>query len=174
MFEAAYSLLSVFAEVNKVYGRKKIQKMVHLLESAGANMPFKYEYHYYGPYSAELQEEINVLVQQGLLTETKDDEAYVYAITEKGKKFKETLETVGGYNINFNAELLNSMSKESSQFLEMASTYAFLIDSGYNPQQAKSKALELKPHLEKYIERAISFYNAKVQGNEHNHEAPGY
>jgi uncharacterized protein YwgA len=162
MFDAAYSLLSVFGEVNKVYGRKKVQKMIHLLESAGTNMPFKYEYHFYGPYSAELQEEINVLVQQGFLTETKNDDAYVYSITEKGRGFKETLEADGGYSIKLNTELLNSMDKEHSQFLEMTSTYAFLLDSGYGHKEAKLKALELKPHLERYVDNAISYYHEKV------------
>ncbi|MBO8172976.1 MAG: hypothetical protein H0Z33_13940 [Bacillaceae bacterium] len=162
MFEGAYSLLSLFDEIKKVHGRKKVQKMVHLLESAGLDLPFKYEYHFYGPYSAELQEEINTLVQQGFLTESKNDEAYVYSITKKGKAFKETLEADGGYSLKINTDLLNSMVKESSQFLEMVSTYAFLIDLGYDTHKAKSKAIELKPHLEKLIDEAIAFYDQKV------------
>jgi hypothetical protein len=161
MFEAAYSLLSVFCEVGKVYGRKKIQKMVHLLEAAGTRMPFKYEYHYYGPYSAELQAEINDLVRQGFLDENKADDAYIYEITNKGRQFKEMLDR-SGKTVELNRELVRDMSQKSSPFLEMVSTYAFLIDAGYDREKAKHKAIELKPHLAHLISQAISYYDEQV------------
>jgi len=153
MFKAAYSLLSIFDSVNSVYGRKKVQKMVHLLEVSGTELPFKYEYHFYGPYSAEVQEEIGFLVQQGLLD----------VITEKGRAFKATLEDDGGYHVPIDKRLLNSMTNESSQFLEMVSTYAFLIDSGYDASAAKEKALELKPHLERFVDKAVNYYNRQIR-----------
>lgn len=161
MFEAAHCLLSVFYEVGKVYGRKKIQKMIHLLEAAGTRMPFKYEYHYYGPYSAELQAEINDLVRQGFLAETKDEDAYIYEITAKGRQFKEMLDRSGKI-VEIDGERIEAMSQKSSQFLEMVSTYAFLIDAGYEPEKAKHKALELKPHLEHLADQAISYYYERV------------
>lgn len=163
MFKAAYSLLSIFDSVNSVYGRKKVQKMVHLLEVSGTELPFKYEYHFYGPYSAEVQEEIGFLVQQGLLDEIKHDGAYEYVITEKGRAFKATLEDDGGYHVPIDKRLLNSMTNESSQFLEMVSTYAFLIDSGYDAPAAKEKALELKPHLERFVDKAVNYYNGQIR-----------
>lgn len=162
MFESTYSLLCIFDKVNEVYGRKKLQKMIHLIESSGTSLPFRYEYHFYGPYSAALQEEINVLVQQGFLTEETDGEAYVYSITDKGRQFKDALETDGGYKLDLNLELIKSMEMQSSQFLEMVSTYAFLIESGYDQQHARSKALELKPHLGKYMDQAITYFNTAV------------
>lgn len=163
MFKAAYSLLCIFDSVNSVYGRKKVQKMVHLLEASGTELPFKYEYHFYGPYSAEVQEELGFLVQQGFLEEIKHDGAYEYVITDRGKTFKSTLEDDGGYSVDLNNRLLISMTKESSQFLEMVSTYAFLIDSGYEALSAKKKALELKPHLERFVDKAVTYYNEKVK-----------
>lgn len=161
MFEAAQSLLSVFCEVGTVYGRKKIQKMIHLLEASGTRMPFKYEYHYYGPYSSELQAEINDLVQQDFLSETKGDDAYIYKITDKGRQFKEMLDQ-SGKTIEIDFELVRDMVQKSSPFLEMVSTYAFLIDAGLEPDKAKHKALELKPHLEHLADKAISYYYERV------------
>ncbi|AGA59445.1 hypothetical protein Theco_3398 [Thermobacillus composti KWC4] len=161
MFEAASSVLSIFSVVEKVYGRKKIQKMVHLLEAAGTRMPFKYEYHYYGPYSAELQAELNDLAQQGFLRETTHDETYVYEITDKGRKFKEKLDQFG-ITVAIDKELVQSMVQQSSQFLEMVSTYAFLINAGYEPGEAKNKAIELKSHLKDLVDKAISYYNEQV------------
>lgn len=164
MFESTYCLLSILGSVERVKGRKKLQKTLHLLESSGADVPFKYEYHFFGPYSAELQEEVNFSVQQGFIEETKIDETYVYTITEKGRKFKERLDASGDYQFNLDDELLNSLSHESSQFLEMVSTYAFLIESGYKPEEAKIKAVELKEHLKNCINEAVEFYKVKIAG----------
>ncbi len=88
MFRSAYSVLNILSHLQTVKGRKKMQKIVHLLEMVGLDLPFKYEYHHYGPYSAELQEEINYLVQHGFLSENNDDGTYLYEITEKGVRFK--------------------------------------------------------------------------------------
>jgi len=161
MFEATSSVLSIFAVVGKVQGRKKIQKMVHLLDAAGNRMPFKYEYHHYGPYSAELQAELNDLSQKNLLHEDIQDETYVYEITDKGREYKAKLDRLG-FEVSIDAELVKSLAKKSSQFLEMVSTYAFLLNSGLKPQEAREKALELKFHLKDYIDSAIDFYNRTI------------
>jgi hypothetical protein len=163
MFKAAYSLLCVFDCLKSVYGRKKVQKMVHLLEMSGDELPYKYEYHYYGPYSAELQEEIGFLVQQGFLDEKSHDGAYEYVITEKGRHFKSKLEKEGKYNVAINRQLLEIMNNEESQFLEILSTFAFLIDSGYDAVTARVKTVELKPHLERFIDRAVRYYDEYIR-----------
>lgn len=162
MFNSTYCLLKFFDTVEKVNGRKKLQKMIHLLENSGEDFPFKYEYHFYGPYSAQLQEEVITLVQQGFLTESNEDDTYIYQITDKGKKFKSNLEGSGNFKLILNEELLSLLSQESSQFLEMVSTYSFLIESGYSLDLAKQKAEELKPHLEGYIDRAVTFYSSNI------------
>lgn len=161
MFEAAGSVLSIFSIVGRVHGRKKVQKMVHLLKVAGARMPFKYEYHHYGPYSAALQAELNDLDREGYLHESIEDETYVYEITDKGRKFKEQLEQFG-IKVEIDRELVKSMARKSSQFLEMVSTYAYLIDAGYKPDEARDKALKLKDHLRDFLDEAISFYNGNI------------
>jgi uncharacterized protein len=163
MFQSAYSLLSLFDSVEKINGRKKLQKMIHLFEVSGLDLPFKYEYHHFGPFSAELQEEINFLVNQGMLNESKEDAAYVYNITEKGKEFKEKLKSEENYTVSFKGELLEAFVKENSQFLEIVSTYAYLLDTGYEEEYAKEKAMELKPHLSKYIDSAIDFYKVQIK-----------
>ena len=158
MFENSYRLLSLFEVVENVRGRKKLQKMVHLLENAGTDFAFKFDYHFYGPYSAELQVEIEGMVRQGLLEEKKEDSAFVYRMTERGKQLKAQMETMAGYQFPLNETLAQSLSEQSSQFLEMVSTYAYLLDSDYDDQAAAEKAVELKPHLGHYMEDAVEFY----------------
>jgi hypothetical protein len=161
MFEAAGSVLSIFSAVGKVHGRKKVQKMVHLLKLAGARMPFKYEYHHYGPYSAELQMELSSLDREGYLHESIVDETYVYEMTDKGREFKEQLDRLG-FTVSIDKELIETMARQSSQFLEMVSTYAYLVDAGYKPDEARDKALKLKDHLKDFLDDAISFYNEEI------------
>ncbi|MHB8073991.1 YwgA family protein [Desulfosporosinus fructosivorans] len=160
MFDSAYLLLSLFDDVELVEGRKKLQKMVHLLTTAGAAFSFKYQYHHYGPYSAQLQDEINFMVRQGFIEEFKEKETYVYKITERGKEFKLSLERTN--NGDLNRELVLSLNEHSSQFLEMVSTYAFLLDSGYDSDSAIQKAIELKPHLSGYSEDARKYYHRDI------------
>lgn len=158
MFDSTYRLLKFFDSVHMVSGRKKLQKMIHLLECSGEDLSYQYEYHYYGPYSDQLQEEVNVLVQQGFLDESHVDGTYIYQITEKGKHFKDILENNGNFSFTLNENLVHMLSQESSQFLEMVSTFAYLIESGYSHEDARIKAQELKPHLGGYLDRAISYY----------------
>lgn len=160
MFDSAYLLLSFFDNVELVEGRKKLQKMVHLLTTAGADFSFKYQYHHYGPYSAQLQDEINFMVRQAFLEEFKENETYVYKITGRGKEFKNILEK--NINCDLNRELVLSLNEHSSQFLEMVSTYAFLLDSGYDSHSAIQKANELKPHLSGYAEDARKYYHKDI------------
>lgn len=162
MFKSTYYLLEILNSSGMIIGRKKLQKMIHLIEISGVNLPFRYEYHFYGPYSAQLQEEVSFLVNQEFLEEYKENETYIYKITQRGKDFKNKLEE--SYNVSFksNVELLNSLNNKSSQFLEIVSTYAFLIDSGYKNEDAKSKAIELKPHLKHLIDDAIEYFHQEI------------
>lgn len=72
------------------------------------------------------------------------------------------MEQNGDYQLHLDQQLLRLLSQESSQFLEMVSTCAFLIDSGSQPEQAKNKARELKSHLNGYLDRAIDFYRKHI------------
>lgn len=38
----------------RVFGKTRLQKTVYFLESSGLGYGFKFNYHYYGPYSEEL------------------------------------------------------------------------------------------------------------------------
>ncbi len=157
MFETDYLLLNLFNMTGKIDGRKKLQKTVYLLGCAGLDIPFDYEYHYYGPYSSQLQEELYYLVDRGLLEEIYDDSTYSYHITPKGLELKTTLEQSGTYHIDIDKDLVDRMMTKNSQFLEMVSTYVFFINLGYSRSTAAKKALDLKPKLKYLAEEAFSF-----------------
>src|SRR5690625_1907251 len=122
MFQTTYQLLTFFDSLASVNGRKKLQKMIHLLKSADTGFPFKYEYHHYGRYYATLKKEVNRLVEEQFIEEVNQEGTYIYTITDKGKKFKKMLETERNFSFELNEALLEKLAQESSQFLEMVST----------------------------------------------------
>lgn len=162
MFHITYRLLTFFDSVETIRGRKKLQKMVHLLKSSGTDFPFKYRYHHYGPYSSQLQLEMDQLVAQKFLEETFKDGAYIYQITERGRDFKMMLETEGGFAFSLKTDLIEQLAHKSTSFLEMFSTYVFLLESGDTKDEAKAKAKELKPHLIDQLDDVITAYEKYI------------
>lgn len=162
MFKTTYALLDLLETLDTVKGRKRLQKTVHLLQLRKNPFKFFYQYHFYGPYSSELQIEINSLVTKDYITETKMDGTYLYQITEKGRSFKKDLELQFKGSVNVEHELSKLLNSQSTSLLEMASTYAYLIDNGYKPYEAGNKCRELKPHLVKELDSAIEFYNEHI------------
>src|SRR5699024_8869158 len=146
MFDSTYRMLKMFAVAGRIRGRKKLQKMVYLLSTAGTPFHYKYQYYHFGPYSAELQTEIGDLVDQQLLTETNEDQAYVYELTEQGRLYLERLQKQAKYEDQLDPQLIHLLTEQSSPFLEIVSTYAFLLRSGDQPAEARRKAAELKKH----------------------------
>jgi uncharacterized protein YwgA len=155
MFLGANYLLEILSK-GEVRGRKKLQKIVYILEHYGMDAPYKYSYHFYGPYSAQLQEEIEFLVQYNFIEEISENGTYEYKITDEGERFRKQIGR--NQDISINNELLTKLNAESSQFLEMLSTYIFLLSSGYDDAAARSKAAELKPHLKDLIPDVCEYY----------------
>lgn len=162
MIQHTYRILKLLDATGVIRGRKKLQKMVHLLKSAGMEFPFNYQYHHYGPYSAPLQETMNHLIQQNYIEERLEAGAYVYQITDEGKQFKTLLETKGKYSFAVDEDVMKALLEKNSQFLEVVSTYVFLLESGDTSEEAKAKTLELKPHLVEYVDDAIHFYEQQI------------
>lgn len=162
MFQTTYQLLTLFHSVEEIRGRKKLQKMVHLLKSSGTDFPFKYRYHHYGPYSSQLQSEMDQLVSQEFLEETFEDGAYTYHITERGREFKTMLEKDGGFSFSLQDDIVEQLADKSTPFLEMFSTYVFLLESGDTKAEGKAKAEELKPHLKDQLDDVITAYEEYI------------
>lgn len=158
MFEEEYRLLALIDQAGQIKGRKKLQKMIHLLKNSGAPFRFNYRYHHYGPYSTALQAEMDYLVESKLVTEEIEHGAYTYTLSQEGKNLKAFLEDERGMSLQINEPLLKKMLGKNSQFLELVSTYVFLLEIGHSHQEAKMRTRELKPHLEDDLHEAIQFY----------------
>jgi uncharacterized protein YwgA len=79
--------------LGKVEGRKRFQKVVFLLqEKYGAEFGYRFSSYLYGPYSAQLQNEVDMLVRMGYLKASKINYLFLYEITSLGQKSASQIE----------------------------------------------------------------------------------
>ncbi|WP_430790118.1 YwgA family protein [Virgibacillus flavescens] len=136
-------LMHFFEVANKVTGRKKLQKMIYILQKCKVPFEEKYQFHFYGPYSEELTLRMEELCNLGFINEVKEDRSnyyqYNYSITENGQQFLEQF-TLDMPEINDQVELLNG---KSSRFLELVSTMLYFDD--FSRDEVVEKIYTVKP-----------------------------
>ena len=73
--------------LGRVEGRKRFQKIIFLLqEQFGVDFGYRFTAYLYGPYSAQLQNDIDILAQTGYLKASKMGELFFYEITPLGQQ----------------------------------------------------------------------------------------
>ncbi|MCS7365125.1 MAG: hypothetical protein NDF54_06805 [archaeon GB-1867-035] len=117
-------LLKILKEHSGVIeGRKRFQKIVFLLKEK-YGIPLKYSFlsYYYGPYSKELQRDLNILVRLGLIEEDFDGVMYTYKLTELGEK----LLNKKAWNID---RKLERKLKDIVKYLEKIDTFKIVSEA---------------------------------------------
>jgi len=86
----SYHLAQLVDWAGTLETRKRLQKVVYLLQQAGCPLDADFTLHHYGPYSFEVARLTDALVQQGLLDEKESHNfagrQYSYSLTERAKK----------------------------------------------------------------------------------------
>ena len=86
-------LLVLFSVLGRVVGRTKLQKLVYLLKrEQNIDAGLDFQVYFYGPFSRDLNNNVDELIQLGLLdvSETftrSGDKCYEYSISSEGMKF---------------------------------------------------------------------------------------
>jgi uncharacterized protein len=151
-------LMQFFSVANTVTGRKKLQKMIYILQKC--NLPFeeKYHFHHYGPYSEELTLRIEELCNLGFLQEEKEDKSnyyqYNYHITSAGEDFLQQF----SLDMPDMTGKVDKLQARSSRFLELVSTMFFFDDLPL--QENIEKVHTVKPkqkYSDEEIEEAVNF-----------------
>jgi len=146
-------VMQFFDVSNGVTGRKKMQKMIYILQKCHIPFEEKYEFYVYGPYSEELALRVEELCNLGFLEEEKEDKRsyyqYHYEVTESGKSFLQQF-SVDMPDIKEKAEMLK---EKSSRFLELVATMFYFDD--YSTEEMVQKVHKVKPK-QKYTETEIT------------------
>ncbi len=147
-------LVGVLGEVN---GRKRLQKIVHLLQVRGyREFSHSFDLHYYGPYSRELAGEIDFLCKANVLRQTKSGDAFQYKVNDAWR------DRIQGGGQASKPERWFKLSKELNRedvgLLEAVSTIAFLskVEHHKGPR-LQTQFRRLKPNLKSYYPHAVRF-----------------
>ena len=112
----------------QIVGRTRLQKIVCLLELAGMDSGFQFEYHHYGPYSEKLSDAVAMAVMSNEI-----DEDIIYANWGGGYSvYKVNPPTSSSFVDvdNDRTRLIKKAASANSIVLELAATAAYLAKEG--------------------------------------------
>ncbi|MFG0291773.1 MAG: hypothetical protein ACF8MJ_01315 [Phycisphaerales bacterium JB050] len=145
----------VINECQRVSGRKKLQKIVHILQCCGVDFPHEFGYLHYGPYSPQLRSDLESLEKMNLIKEEESSTqtGYPQYDCEALPALGETLGSLAVESPSWSshAKKLNQMA---TPLLEAMSTILFLQNRGFNGSRLKERFESLKPSLVNRFEDA--------------------
>ncbi|HVT89098.1 MAG TPA: hypothetical protein VHD56_09620 [Tepidisphaeraceae bacterium] len=150
-------VLRLIFVLDELKGRKKLQKIVHILQSRGFNFPQRFGYLHYGPYSSQLASEIDALVAGNLLKEEKgvgdDYTPYVYELSDEAMKLLKDLNSTGKPPW---ITLAKNLNEKDPNYLEAMSTILYLKANGFEGNNLRDRFVSLKPHLKAKFDKALA------------------
>jgi len=149
-----YALAKLVESVDSVDARKRLQKCVFLLQTAGCKLDAKFRLHYYGPYSRDVAQATDLLAHSGVFDEESHrhdwGERYSYKITDHGRELVSNHEATqeGAQDKEAVAPYLELFGKLNSLALwplELAATIAFFYrQKGLSWEEAKKNTAQFK------------------------------
>ncbi|WP_217586372.1 YwgA family protein [Lentibacillus saliphilus] len=157
-------LMQFFSDIKVVAGRKKLQKMIYILQACGVPFEEKFAFHKFGPYSEELSLRMEELCNLGFITEDKMEKSnyvqYQYTMTSDGVAFLEQF-PLDMPDLHPYVELLQG---KSSRFLELVATMLYFQDLSRHEVQQKVHIVKPKQkYNDKEFAEAWSLIDKLVQ-----------
>lgn len=144
--EAVVGILEALPE-HKVQGKKRLQKIVHLTQLAGANIEARYYILHYGPFSKEIANAVNLLSLTGIVREEVHPSG-VYGRLQSVFSLSDVAGSQNKLSSKFK-KLVAELNRFSTIELEVASTIGYFSDEGDPPSKAIQKTREMKPEKTK-------------------------
>ena len=148
-----YQLAKIVSWAGNLQARKRLQKVVYLLQSAGCPLDAEFSLHHYGPYSEELARLTDEMVRQSLLVEQSleysQGQQFSYQLSPLAADAITSLEaTESGRMSALEIKAYEARAKallgEDLRRLEYASTIVYFHRQGNDWVQAVDKATEFK------------------------------
>jgi uncharacterized protein YwgA len=133
--------------VKVIETRKKVQKIVHILQAMGAPFPERFDFHHYGPFSSELWREIEAFEAEGLVTEAEIQGNLPTFRLEPTGKLLALLEEDSGVADEPWVEWAEELNSKRPRRLEGISTLLYFHQRLWPVETWSSKFKELKPQL---------------------------
>jgi uncharacterized protein YwgA len=132
-------------DAGPIEGRKKLQKIVFLLQESGEEFDAHYELSLYGPFSAELKSCVDELVASKLFDEVPASTGgYRYSVKPE---FCRVLQRAAAVEPAGWIGLARALNARDPSELEGISTVLFLQSRGWRETELQDRFVSLKPHL---------------------------
>ena len=148
-----YHLAKLVNWAGVLKSRKRLQKVVFLLQAGGCPFGVDFFLHFYGPYSEDVARLADEMVRENLLLETSEGQAgyerYNYSLSEETSRQLSALE-VSAQGLKMKAELTAFETKARSflatdlKELEYAATIVYFQQLGDNWPVSVEKATRFK------------------------------
>lgn len=126
-----------------IRGRKKLQKLVYLLQFKGEDFDQDYSYWHFGVYSKTLASDLSYLVASGILLEERTQEegfeSYVIRLAPESD--------ADSYDALASGDLAKTLSAEKPRTLELLSTIVYLSARGLAGDELMEELRKRKEHL---------------------------
>lgn len=148
-----YQLAKIVSWAGQLQSRKRLQKVVYMLQSADCPLEADYTLHHYGPYSEEVARLADEMVRSSLLVEEASANGvgtqYTYQLAESTQERVRALEaTESGSEQKKELDKFEQMAKElltaDLKQLEYASTIIYFRRQGCDWDTAVEKAITFK------------------------------
>ena len=150
-----YQLVKLVEWAGELRSRKRLQKVVYLLQAAGAPIEAEFTLHHYGPYSFDVAQLTDSMVREGLLKEDKRPN------THQGESFSykipvEIRDNLAEYEGNESGAILKAqahtyepkarilLAEDDLSKLEFAATVAYFHVQGNDWKAAREAAAKFK------------------------------
>lgn len=145
----ALRIAQLLSLLGRVEGRKKFQKLVHTLQELGYPFKERFEYSYYGMYSAQLRGELDSLSADSLIVEREEKNQFGNAVYsfKKTRELDTLLEEVGVEKEPKWFAAARTLNSFQPQTLEGISTILYLRRCGLDGELLRQRFVSLKPHL---------------------------
>lgn len=142
--------------VGAVEGRKKFQKIVHILQHFGAPFNLRFGYLHYGPFSSELQSQLDVYESEELLKEEPCTAGNFRTsrFTPQPKLLALVDRVAGNATFDF-AALAAELNQKPAQELEAISTIFYLQTQGKTGASLRESFCGLKPKFASVFEERL-------------------
>lgn len=158
-FDSTLSVFGLIATLDGVAGRKRLQKLVHLVQ-AGGEAPFRYRFilHFFGPFSRELASDLDFLCAAKWVDveePSEDQHNYVYSASSDATRepLNELLEqdrSAGDWT-----SLAETLNEHDTPILEALSTIVFLSKRDMEDVELRKEFGRIKPKLVRHFEEAV-------------------
>jgi uncharacterized protein YwgA len=143
-------LAILFKATTGIEGRKKLQKMVHILQAFGVPFGVRFGYHHYGPFSEDLQDKIQTLQYDKLIKEEPVVGPLRTSVFRPEGRLLRLLAMVGIESLPAWCPFAVELNQKTPRELESISTLLY-IESIYGhaatPEVMENEFKILKPHL---------------------------